>query len=313
MLLTAASICRVQGSTSSSLPSAAATSPIRSWDPSWAASCAQGTVVAVSYRTTKTSNAEESHGLVLLTRSTQSPTPTTTKEKDSAANRAVQVDGLRVLPVAMGSVVASDVSRRWTPLGATALCCMTGLASDVDYLSRALQKQADHHQTVYEASHHLATLKLVRALASMLQGATQWQGGRPYGVQAVLIGLDQQSLGIFSLDPSGGFRHWGAATAIGRGATQVRKHLYESLSQQDMTVVTTSGAEAALEHAMRACAKATKEASLDLNAEHYDAIVVRTGKRNGPLRVATVDPQQLRECQDAINKEMVDSPTKKQL
>jgi hypothetical protein len=39
----------------------------------------------------------------------------------------------------------------------------------------------------------LATLKVVKNLADLLQEAVQWQGGRPFGVQALVVGMDRTS------------------------------------------------------------------------------------------------------------------------
>jgi 20S proteasome alpha/beta subunit len=193
---------------------------------------------------------------------------------------------------------------------------MTGLASDVDYLSRTLQKQANVHRTIYEASHALATLKVVRNLADLLQEAVQWQGGRPFGVQALVVGMDRTvsntatattRLNLFSLDPSGGFRHWGSATAIGRGAQQVRKHLYESLISKKKQA--PSNGKGALDEAMRACMTAMREASYNLDLDQYEALFVWTEADGQTMRVATIDPDQVQECQQMLQKEL-ESPEK---
>jgi 20S proteasome alpha/beta subunit len=308
----------VQGSSNSI---ASTTSPIRNWDPSWAASCAQSTVVAVSYpMKAKSSQDKDGHGVVLLMRSPtarkDAPSSTTTSPPNtdgSTVTTAVHVDGLRVFPHSTNIMTAADSSRRWTPIGPSAICCMTGLASDVDYLSRTLQKQANVHRTIYESNHALQTLKVVKNLAELLQDAVQWKEGRPFGVQALVVGLDRTPsttrLNLFSLDPSGGFRHWGSATAIGRGAQQVRKRLYESLvvSSKNKEEAPSNGKKA-LEEALKACMTAMREASHNLDSDQYQALFVWTEK-DGQMRVATIDPDQVHECQQMLQKEL-ESPEK---
>jgi 20S proteasome alpha/beta subunit len=316
----------VQGSSNSI--ASAQTSPIRNWDPSWAASSAQGTVVAVSY-VRKVTPDKDGHGVVVLMRSPtarkDAPSSTSTstsipsnKGDGATSTTAVTVDGLTVFPHATNIMTAADSSRRWTPIGSTAICCMTGLASDIDYLSRTLQKQANVHRTVYESNHPQATLKVVKNLAAMLQDAVQYKEGRPFGVQALVVGLDRTQssssksrLNLFSLDPSGGFRHWGSATAIGRGAQQVRKHLYESLvvsSKSKKEDEVSSNGKKALEDALRACLTAMREASHNLDSDQYQAIFVWT-EGDGQMRVATIDPDQVHECQQMLQKEL-ESPKK---
>jgi 20S proteasome alpha/beta subunit len=315
ILLIAQSIESVQGSSNSI---ASTTSPINNWDPSWAASSAQGTVVAVSYPIQdKLSPDNDGHGVVLLMRSptARKDAPSSTKgppnNKDcSTSTSAVHVDGLRVFPHSTNVMTAADSSRRWMPIGSTAICCMTGLASDVDYLSRTLQKQANTHRTIYESSHAMATLKVVKNLAGMLQGAVQFKEGRPFGVQALVVGLDRTRLNLFSLDPSGGFRHWGSATAIGRGAQQVRKHLHESLvASSNKTEEVPSNGKKALEEALKACLMAMREASQNIDSDQYQALFVWTAEKDGQMRVATIDPDQVNECQQMLHKEL-ESPEK---
>lgn len=244
-------------------------------------------------------------------RSTQAPPPTcntntASPSRGSANKLAITLDGLRVHRTFMHTAIASDVSRRWTPIGTTAVCCMTGLASDVDFLVRSLQKHADTHQIIYEGSHAQPTLKVVRQLTSMLQAAVQGQGGRPYGVQALIVGQDTAATGtagcalnVFTTDPSGGYRHWGSATAIGRGAAQVRKHLYVSVSKE-----IPASAKDALCAAMRASIKAGREAEVNVAADEFCAIVVQSAKgSSSTLRVATIDPEQVQELQEMLLKE----------
>jgi len=157
-----------------------------------------------------------------------------------------------------------DASPRWTLIdgggggddgggcGGGAHCCllaMTGLASDADHLTRIVQHHADVHRIVYDdaggvgggSSHFFGPGHAVKHLQEALYQATKWNdGGRPFGVQALVVGTSAPSSSssrppasswvVATVDPSGGYRHWGVATAIGRNARQIRKQLAECLS-----------------------------------------------------------------------------------
>jgi 20S proteasome alpha/beta subunit len=273
--------------------SASNISPIRNFEPSLAASSAQGTTISVSY---PRDGSRQQTGIVVVFRS---PYKGGSVRKKSAKTDWTLIDGIRVRPTSSDTATNSESSHRWTLLS-DALCCMTGLASDVDYLSRCIQKQVDTHRVVYEGTRVFSALQLVRVLCELLQEATKGSsGGRPYGVQALIVGTSptRDALQMYTVDPSGGFRHWGTGTAIGRGAALVRKHVY----RQNITNQTPpTCAKEALEVALRASFSANKEL-FDANADDpYQALLVWTDEQ-GRFRVGSIDESVIDEFRERIS------------
>lgn len=215
---------------------AAVVSPIGSFGPSWAASSAHGTTIAVPCSLVLMDEGEEettTDAVILLLRSgkssSTSPWKITTKES-STEETQFTIGGLRITgPVhhsSDSSILAGQSatgSKRSSILGSTVLCSMTGLASDIDYITSLVQKQVDDHRYIYDGASLAQTLnmpasEIIRILSDVLIGETLYQGQRPLGVQALVVGYDPKSDGkshgttpvfnIFTLDPSGGYRHW---------------------------------------------------------------------------------------------------------
>jgi hypothetical protein len=96
------------------------------------------------------------------------------------------------------------------------------------------------------------------------------------------------------LDPSGGYRHWGAATAIGRGADAVRRNLYDQL-------LAAPAHPGNADEALRLALNATM-ASFETDGppsptiaphEHYAALVLAANDEDGTVTeplVGIVDP-----------------------
>jgi 20S proteasome alpha/beta subunit len=292
----------------SSTADAAATSPVASWEPSFTASSVQSTVVAISC---------QSAVVVLFypgnsNRNKQQQRPATGNKSNSNIHW-VDYDDLRVqFPQGPQQQIRRTVSSQtsWTVLGtsshaASALCGMTGLASDVDYLSRVLLKQVDSNRILYEDSRTLPTRALVQALAGHLRTEAAYATGRPYGVQALVVGAvsavssnekgkQQQPLGIFTLDPSGGVRHWGCATAIGKEALEVRKQLHTALVDRSSSKSLT--ARTALQVGLSALVLHEKEQQEEMTILP-EAMIVWKEKQGSAICVATIDPEIVEECQ----------------
>ena len=138
-----------------------------------------------------------------------------------------------------------------TPL---CFCTMTGFAADVSHLMNVLAKIAESHQAVY--SEHLPLAKCVRSLSSILQRAARLDGGRPYGIQSLMIGLDSnhgsgRGFQIYSCDPTGLYRYFSSGKAvIGRQAESIGKEL--SMSSPDDAI-------SALSVCLQAIVKASKD------------------------------------------------------
>ena len=126
------------------------------------------------------------------------------------------------------------------------LMAATGFAPDADYILNVAAGRIFSRISIYDTPSSLSKLstksvdphRLVREdLAPMMTDATMSGGGRPFGVQLLVVGqsaLSQQSsndcpLEIYTIDPSGGWRSCiGSGTAVGRGAEKVRGLLRES-------------------------------------------------------------------------------------
>jgi 20S proteasome alpha/beta subunit len=237
-------------------------SPIANFAASWAASQIQGTTVAIPCRScSDDKQGNGGDGVVVIFRASrrlrnssrskpfQEKDPNDNKDPTTTTNRM----GLRLIYPVYTSSDALPTSQfstvpLWTLLssqGATATssvwCTMTGFAPDVDYLMGVLLQQVDIHATLFHddtivtrvgssaLSSHLHTL------SSVVQEAGE--SGRPYGIQALLIGgkqkrhADQYTLRLATLDPSGGYQDWKYGTAIGNRADVVRRKLGECIRQ----------------------------------------------------------------------------------
>jgi 20S proteasome alpha/beta subunit len=207
-----------------------ATSPIRHWDASWAASCAQGTAIAIRC---------ENCALLFL----RSPATNIWRPPIASHEEVINILGLDVIPVAAQHSSSADVRVQFGPSWLAfemSLCAMTGLASDVEHLSRVMQRQVDGHFNVYQKS---PTTHVMRhTISRLLQQTTSSQGGRPFGAQILLLGCDGltntaadrhpsatadgDSVCFYTIDPSGSWQSWGGrGTAIGKFAPQVRTQL----------------------------------------------------------------------------------------
>jgi 20S proteasome alpha/beta subunit len=147
----------------------------------------------------------------------------------------------------------------WITVGSNTICAMTGLALDVEHLCRVLQKFADDHYNIYQTS--LSTHVMTQRLAKLLQNACLFQGARPFGVQAMLIGCDDDidrdnndGLCIYSMDPSGSWQSWGRATAIGKYGREARKILSKKLQSSS-----SSSSNMNLQDAVECLAECWKE------------------------------------------------------
>lgn len=261
-------------------------SPIPDFAPSLAASSALGTTAAVACRF------DDCPAVILLMRSTS------TSVSVDDERTWVHVDGIRVShqdrPMVRGS-------RRWTRVGSHAVVCLTGFGPDVDFLISALLQSVESHRIVYENTHRYTASSTALDLAGRLQEATKWNGGRPFGVQGLVVGDQQQSrelLSLLTIDPSGGYRSWGTASAIGKAAEQVRKALHAAVKDRH----SPPSASEALEIVLQACTTVMHEVvGRSAEDDRYEAVIVWTSK--GPqMCVATIDPTYVRELQQKITK-----------
>lgn len=250
--------------------------------------------------------------------------------------------------------------QRWTLLGDSAVwCSMTGFAPDVDYLTRLLQHSAERHRVWYDSSSScshggaaLSTtppLPLVHRFAKVLRDAGQWQGGgRPYGIQALIIGLDRSSrsssssssrggssqhnkdatssfsnnasndLQLYTLDPSGGFRHWAGqrGTAIGRHAASIRTFLSHHSPRTNSTntpqqrdedcFLSSRNASQAIRRGLQACLQQEHASSTTTSNDGYDGWILWPDETSGELCVVRIDSAFLDDVRTSIVQEFND-------
>lgn len=251
---------------------AGANAPIRHWDASWAASCAQGTAIALACQDC----------VILVIRSASSNTwkpPLLTHEPQEHL-------GLRICPMDPRKVYFGP---SWLS-SENSLCAMTGLTSDVEHLCRSLQRQADDHITMYDQP--LTTHVLQQRIASRMQKRAS-DGDRPFGLQALLVGcddLDPTRPCLYSIDPSGSWQSWGRATAIGKYAKQVRAQLAK---QEPPTTL-----DKALSQVMESWSQMCHEENINSKDDEYQVIVFWRDAETKRCRLATVEESVVREIQE---------------
>lgn len=176
---------------------------------------------------------------------------------------------------------------------------MTGLSSDVDHVTRVLQKHVQDHRGIFdEASLPMPVSGIAKWLAETVRSAAKWNGGRPYGLQALLVGReDSQNLSVYSVDPSGAWRHWGSGcTAIGRNSEDIRQQLHDELQEEPANLNPLRS----LKVALKALLLATRAASVNQDNDDYNAVLVWVDPGGSQCRVATVDSRALKACRDEI-------------
>jgi 20S proteasome alpha/beta subunit len=303
----------------------------KQWEPSWIASSARGTSIAVSCRVDLAQEADSKYGPsnknnngIVLVMKTSAPatitstlqyTPTEGNEMwtdltTTTASNFSDIPPIRIQELSMDQQIHAKTpssSSFWTPLGTHAICSMTGLSYDVNHVCRVIQKTIDTQRTNDYETPLMASF-LAQSLARTVRQVTTFRYGRPYGLQALLVGKQQQQqqqqqgqqLQVYTVDPSGAWRCWGSGcTAIGRTAETVRRHLYEGLVATTSTP-TKLHPQVALEVALKACLEASQAASSNQDNDLYDAVLFWVDEANGQCHVGKVDHDAVTACRDRI-------------
>ena len=267
---------------SSSISGSGLLPPIPRWQESWTASQAHGTAMAMAV----------GDCLVVVLRS-----PSTNVYKPSCSvSETTSRDGLTLEKLDREHHPPSSMqyAPSWFPIGSHSICAMTGLALDVEHVCRMIQKKVDDHLFVYQES--VTTHAMTQTLASFLQQACLSSGGRPYGVQCMLMGCDDidpsdGALCIYSMDPTGTWQSWKKATAIGKFGTDVRRLLAKKLQESPITE---------LKAAVNCLLTSWKETCLDLGIDKND-------KEDCQVLVLQRDPKnKQKSCLFRVSKEQVD-------
>lgn len=268
---------------SSSRTSGSSVSPIKHLEASLAASSAHGIVVAVR------SFQDQQECVVLVTHRPLDIVTTKTQPKD--ADSTQELFGLCIPDETV------EASWRWTQFGGSGVCAMTGFAADVQHLTRATLRQVESHQTLY--SQAMSVDRIVKALSFTMQRAALEEGGRPFGVQALIVGLDKKDkMLLYTVDPTGGWQHYGGgATAIGRGAEEVRTQLYKA--KKDAVSSGDLDAKAALRIAISSLVdKSIKDSGYKI-ADKLEALLVWKSE-NGSCRLARILDSEVDTCLRSI-------------
>ena len=251
--------------------------PVSRLNPSWAASCAQGTAVALRH---------DNCVLLFL----RGPATSIWRPSRPASAFSFEISGLKVTSTADMGAGAVQFAPLWLPVGPHSICAMTGLATDVEHLFRVLQKQVDNHWNIYDE--HMTTHTMTTSLADTFQAAP-FQGDRPFGVQCLLIGGDdsdkERIFGIYSIDPSGAWQAWGEAAAIGKYAKTVREALAKKKKEAAQP---PSSLKEALEQLVECWMETCKKQNIKLHAasdEDYQVLVLCKETGDSSCKMYAVD------------------------
>jgi len=186
------------------------------------------------------------------------------------------------------------------------LLAATGFAPDADYILNVAAGRVFSRISIYgtPSSSSMSSTKsvdphrLVREdICPMMMDATMSDGGRPFGVQLLVVGQSAFArrrsndcpLEIYTIDPSGGWRSCvGSGTAVGRGAEKVRVLLRESHGSRlgDTSVEPTDvpqGWRGALDIAMMAAIEALEQDETSDDDDDADPLCRRSRANFGAI------------------------------
>ena len=236
--------------------------PSKSLSPSMKASSIASTIVAVTSPVSESDTRVEGQCCVILTKSHVGSTGRRNGEgnaDDEDASDDDEADGVTLASVLTGTEEAPEgitttpspeiqlypinLPGRHTPsIGILStgnychgisplLVAFTGFTPDVHHLTLRAAKDYSNHLHMYGGM-PMRTDKVAKNLADVVRSEASSDGGRPFGVQALVVGDRPRSkqLQLYTIDPAGGCTHWsGGATAIGKDAELVRKCLLRCL------------------------------------------------------------------------------------
>lgn len=216
--------------------------PIPRWQESWTASQAHGTTIAMTHMDC----------LIIFLRSPKSDVYKASGP--SSPLTQTSFDGLHVEQINRETQFI-QYGPSWLPLGSDTVCCMTGLALDVEHIFRRIQKISDDYYNLFKK--FMTSHTITQRLATILQQECLYKSSRPYGIQSMILGCDDididigmdtgtdtdtdindsnsnnnndsTSLCIYSIDPSGSWQNWGKAAAIGKYGMEVRRTIGNKL------------------------------------------------------------------------------------
>jgi 20S proteasome alpha/beta subunit len=234
-------VLHVSNATASTTGTISNTSPVPHFAESLAASSAHGTIVAISCSDLdhrRCGSGSNKSCVVVIAHSPYS------EEQQYDNIRCDTNDDLDIIPH-YGSITSN-----LHYLHSDLLLGMTGFAPDVNHLLRSFANTALQYEYIMsscgggsstdsdllqqEPTKTIPVRKLViQGISKELRNAALSNNGRPYGVQALMVGR-KPSLEIYTVDSIGGWTHWGGgATAIGRNNQKIRIHLAAELQKRN--------------------------------------------------------------------------------
>jgi 20S proteasome alpha/beta subunit len=238
-------------------------SPIHHLEPSMAASAAHGTAIAVCCRGNNgTDHVVILNSVVLSPRQSNLTAPSDARivvgEEQEGSLVSLPLSGtrgpVRGIPFWSSSARSSHVGRGGEDgsthvLGESVVCVATGFAPDVRHVMRVVARSESQNQH-YLAKHSYHAVDHVHSmvrdtLAERLRVAALSDGGRPLGVQCLVVGCGGRTphttWNLHVVDPTGHWRHYGGgATAIGKHASLIRTKLHTLLYGTTTTTTTTT-------------------------------------------------------------------------
>ena len=234
-------------------------------------------------------------------------------------------DGLAFLPNGpVGRPFLSNRNNNMRVLHANSGLVMaaTGFANDAEHLLNVAAGRVLSRISVFDAPSSTSILsgksvdphRLVREdMSSMMIDAAMSDGGRPWGVQLLVIGQSalsrnqNQLLDMYTIDPSGGWRYrHGNIAAIGRGAEKLHKNIKSSSTTSNKSTI--SGWKRSLDVAMNAAIHTFEMNEDDVSndydmlnidpTERYSAVVIFANSNGGrrTSKCAAVCPDAITEC-----------------
>ncbi len=108
----------------------------------------------------------------------------------------------------------------------------SGLVADARVLIDRARVEAQINRMVYDES--IGVEVLAKRICDFKQTYTQYGGVRPFGTALLIIGVDDNGVGLFETDPSGALLEY-KATSIGAGRSTVME-VFEEKYRDDMNL-----------------------------------------------------------------------------
>ena len=142
----------------------------------------------------------------------------------------------------------------------------TGFLMDGRVLIERAQLIAQQHKVTYD--HPIDILSLIKDVANLKQAYTQFGGARPFGVNLLFAGVDDEGPQLFVTDVTGIYFQY-KATAVGEMETQLREIL-EKEYEEDMN----------LEQGLKLAVSAFKRVfGKDFDSDRLDGAYIKTAEK----------------------------------